>query len=300
MNRHIIFAFVCILIAVLNCGCIGNDKENVVTMTIEELINDYKQSSNNTTKTYSYQLESLDDGDVLIIKDTLNNVLYQEPYQYTLIDFGSAESPPFAIEGNITDKFRNGDDVELKVHIIHVIFVQQLDNETWTIELETFQEGWDSETNTSVPIPQSYLKLLEDGEGKVVTMTIFELVDDYNESWNNSTRKITGVFNSLEDGDTLIIKDTLNSLVYNESGGYTLIDFETLPGSPFSIEGDITDNFKQGDIIELTLKVIKVIFRQQNPYTGEIWTFEHETFKEEWDSANNVYIPIPQQYIRHA
>jgi hypothetical protein len=76
-----------------------------------------------------------------------------------------------------------------------------------------------------------------------------------------------------------------------------LIDFESLANSFTSIEGDITTVFKKGDRIELTLHVINIMYTRSNPYTGEIWTFEHEAFKEGWDSENATFIPIPQQYI---
>lgn len=275
----------------------GTNSEKGVTMTMEELISDYIQNTDDTTKTYSYQLESLDDGDMLIIKDTLKSVFYMETNHYTLIDFESAASPPIMIEGDITDNFGNGDTIELTLHILYVTFTQEIDGDTWTIELETFQEGWENDTKVSVPIPQEFLTLLEEGENNVITMTMEQLNNDYNLSIDNNTRRATLVYKSLDEGDTLIIRDTLNSMTYNASGEYTLIDFESSANSFTSIEGDITTVFKKGDRIELTLHVINIIYTRSNPYTGEIWTFEHEAFKEGWDSENATFIPIPQQYI---
>ena len=110
------------------------------------------------------------------------------------------------------------------------------------------------------------------GEKKTITMTMLEFANDYSEKWDNDTRKITGVFSSLENGDTLIIRDMVNDVIYNEQSESSLIDFETLVGTPLTIEGDITDTFKKGDFIELTLHVISITLTQIDTNTGEIST----------------------------
>ena len=63
-----------------------------------------------------------------------------------------------AFQGDITYQYRANDTVELKVHIIKVTFLDQQENgEVWTIEFETFQEGWDLTDNSIIPIHPRYL-----------------------------------------------------------------------------------------------------------------------------------------------
>ncbi len=302
MKKHVVFAVACLFIVIFNCGCLESGEGKVITMTIEEFVNDYKQSIDNDTKKITYSLKSLNDGDTLIIKDTLNDIVYNESYNDTMIDFETMIGYSFFIEGDITNTFNIGDMIELTLHIIKVTYLEQdpYTDEIWTIEQDTFKEGWNSEYNTFAPIPREYMRFLESDEGKVITMTMEEIINDYEYNVDNDTKKMSYLLKSLNHGDTLIIRDTVNDVTYNKSGDYTSIDFETSVGNPFPIEGDITDRFEKGDSIELTLHIIKDIFTQQNQYTGEIWTFEHETFKEGWDSENYTYIPFPQNVISHA
>ena len=60
-------------------------------------------------------------------------------------------------QGDLSYKFQLGDMVDLTVHILTVSFPDIIDNETWTVTLETFTEGWDTTDNSLVPIPQKYL-----------------------------------------------------------------------------------------------------------------------------------------------
>lgn len=153
LDKKIAIGAICLLLASAVCGCLENEEGKAITMTMEELMNDYNQSVDNDTKTITYWLTSLNDGDTLIIQDTLNNIIYNESYDYTMIEFESSVGRPFPnpIEGDITDSFGKGDTVELKMHIINVTFPYQ----GWTIKYETFEEGWDKESNTSIPIPQA-------------------------------------------------------------------------------------------------------------------------------------------------
>ncbi len=157
MKKHVVFAVACLFIVIFNCGCLESGEGKVITMTMEEIINDYEYNVDNDTKKFTGWYKSLNESDTLIISDTINNITYIESYDYTTVEFESALGEGFPIEGDITDRFGIGDSVELELHIIEVIFTQQMNNETWTIELETFEEGRDSENNTFIPLPQNVI-----------------------------------------------------------------------------------------------------------------------------------------------
>ena len=287
-----------LLIVVLSVGCLESGESKVVTMTFGELMNDYDYNVDNNTKKITNLLKSLDEGDTLIIRDKINSMTYLDYYDYTPVEFASLLGEGFPIEGDITDRLEIGDSVELKLHIVEVMYTEQLDGEIWTIEQETFREGWDWENGTFIPIPQEYIGLVENNGGKVVTMTMKEMINDYDYSWDNDTKKITSLLKSLDEGDILIIRDTLNDLVYNESGDYTVIDFETMIGYTFFIEGNITDIFEKGDDVELTFTIIKVAYTQEIYY--DIWFIEEEIFEEIWDNETYTFTVVPQKCIRQA
>jgi hypothetical protein len=262
-------------------------------------MNDYAQNIDNDTKKITSWIQSLDHGDTLLIRDNINNLTYIEAFNYTAIEFESLLGEGFPIEGNITDTFEVGDHVDIKLSIINVTYTQQVGGEIWTLQQETFDEGWDRINNTFVPIPKKYLSFSEFDETRVIPMTMMDLINDYEQSVDNDTRIISYSLKSLNNGDTLIVQDSINDIIYNASNGYTVVDFETIIGYTLFFAGDITETFHSGDDIKIQLHIIKVSFTQQNPYTGEMWLIEHETFKEGWDSANNTFIPIPSEYITH-
>ena len=302
MKKHVVLAVILTCIVSSACGCIMDGEKKTVTMTMLEFANDYSEKWDNDTRKITGVFNSLENGDTLIIRDMVNDVIYNEQSESTLIDFETLVGTPLTIEGDITDTFKKGDHVELTLHIISITLTQIDTNtgEIWVIELEALKEEWDSKNNTYIPIAQEHIRFSETEQGTVITMTMEEFIEGYEQSVENDNKKMSYLHKSLNHGDTLIINDTANDVSYNESSNYTMIDFETLVGTPLTIDGDITDTFKKGDRVELTLQIIKVIFTKQYVYTDEIWTFEQETFKEGWDSKNSIFIPIPQEYIRHA
>jgi hypothetical protein len=102
----------------------------------------------------------------------------------------------------------------------------------------------------------------------------------------------------LDPGDTVIIKDIIHNMSYRASDNYTLIECNSLLNqpSPFPIKGDITDEFRVGDKIMLTLTIIEVITTRE--MYNEQWTWKIETIAESWDYLNNTIKPISQSYIQ--
>ncbi len=290
----------CLFLLLLSTGCLENGDENQIVMTFGELVNDYDRELDEETNTLHEYFLTLDDGNTIIIKDTINDIIYREESNDTGIEFMSFLDERFSINGDITNEFMKGDDIEIKLHIISVNYTKQdtTTGEIWTFNRETLQEGWDSKNNAFVPIPQRYIHhASHENEKKIMTFQGF--IEGYNQTYNNESKKIMYDFLFLDEGDTLLIWDTLDNITYGEANGYTSIGFVSIPGTSFRIQGDITDDYKKGDDIEIELHIIKTSFTEMNPYTNETWTYEIETFKEIWDDENRIYIPLPQKYIRH-
>ena len=128
-------------------------------------------------------------------------------------------------------------------------------------------------------------------------MTFGELIDDYKSTYNWAAAYQTENFTSLKEGDIIILRDQISNLTYQVDEDATYIEFNSSTGlgNSFPIQGNITESFRIGDIVEIRLHVIKVIFSTLD--NDRMVTIERETFKEYWDASNNTYIPVPPQYI---
>ena len=133
-----------------------------------------------------------------------------------------------------------------------------------------------------------------------IVMTFGELIADYKSSYNWEVSYRTENYTSLKDGDQLILRDQIYNLTYQGDNNTTYIEFNSSTGLDnfFPIQGNITESFGVGDMVEIRLHVIKVIFSKPDT-TGRLVTIERETFKEHWDASNNTDIPLPPQYITH-
>jgi hypothetical protein len=158
MKNITVLTLACIFL-VASCGCLNGDKSTIVKMSMNELIEDDFQYVDNATKKLISGFNSLDDGDILVVQDTIMNISFEESYNLTVVELGPG-SQAFSIEGDVTDKFKRGDAVELKLHIVKVVFLQQNQfySEIWTFDIEIFEEGWDFSFNTAKPIPAKYIK----------------------------------------------------------------------------------------------------------------------------------------------
>ena len=279
-----------------------NPADKTVTMTFKEFANDLASDYNNQTKTATYWFQSLNDGDTVIVHDTIHNISYSESEDYTNIEFNSLLERSFAIQGDISDDFAPGDTIEIKMQIISLTFTQSMTstNEDWTIKMETMKEGWDTENHEYIPVPQKYVTQATKDNDEAITMTFNEFMTGYHQNIDNQSRIITMYFQNLNPGDTLIITDTISTITYNETWGYTGVAFTSYTASDFPIEGDITDEFTPGDMVEIRVHVISKSFTQEHPSTGETWTFNMEVLEEEWDDAAKTFIPFPADCIHHA
>jgi hypothetical protein len=159
MKWPIFLVVLCIMSTIFTSGCVKNDDEQKMTMM--EFMQDYDQMTDNQTKTIMTILKSFNQGDTVIIKDKVNNFAEEKHNNEvtTAVFFESFNSQSLTIEGDITDMYKKGDTIELRLHIINTTFqdFHPDTGEEWTIIYETFEEGWDTSKNTFIPIPQETL-----------------------------------------------------------------------------------------------------------------------------------------------
>lgn len=152
------------------------------------------------------------------------------------------------------------------------------------------------------------------GVAKTVTMTAKELQDDINGNTDVQTFLIIG-YNSVDDGDTLIIQDIISETRYNSEVGATELVFpydfsydsegftDVLYSSyvTFWFEGDITSNYVVGDEVKITVIIKRVSFSYST------FDYDLELFDEQWESEEYFvshissdtkgFKPMPQSTI---
>jgi hypothetical protein len=146
---------------------------------------------------------------------------------------------------------------------------------------------------------------LEEKDGEIIKMTFEEFINDYHTDYvntsGNTSRQFRGWYSTLNAGDTVVIEDTLQKMVYDDIYGITTVEFSSIEGRTvqFQVEGDLWNKFQEGDNVTLTLYIIHVSYTQQiSP--SETISIDKEIYEEGWDSVNNHEIPVPQQFIQPA
>lgn len=144
MKKIISFIFAVFLaLVLLISGCTNNNENSggkTFMVTTEELNDHAHFVNNNTTLLIFY--DSYEDGDALIIQDIISNVTYDQTFNATGISFTSPSGiRGFAFQGNITDKYKEGDEVKITVHLKHVTFSYNGKN----YDMEIFAEEWESQ-----------------------------------------------------------------------------------------------------------------------------------------------------------
>jgi len=126
--------------------------------------------------------------------------------------------------------------------------------------------------------------------GNTVTMTAKEVNDDMamDSDWSTYVKFL---YNSLEDGDTLIIHDTIDEISYSSDTDRTTVTFDTSEGGDMSsslnypFEGDITSSYQTGDEVKITgtIKYIEETYEQG----GASMDYELELFEEMWTNIDD-------------
>jgi len=140
-----------------------------IRMTYQEVILDAVLSMDNVTKDWWSDLEHLNEGDTVIIRDTLSNVTYNQEEDKTQLVFESQTDNqlPFSVKGNQSDFLHVGDTLEVFVHVVWISYLHEFyPDEIWTIHVETFQEIWDDQTNSACPLPPENIHIVSPLEKK--------------------------------------------------------------------------------------------------------------------------------------
>jgi len=114
------------------------------------------------------------------------------------------------------------------------------------------------------------------------------------------------LYDTLEDGDTLIIQDTITNISYDPDTNTTIVTFEWTEGNETNslnptFEGDITSYYQPGSNVKITVTIKYVKLTYQNVI------FEMEIYQEQWeseeyfisdsDSSGEGLKPLPQSCI---
>ena len=149
---------VAIVLIFLFVGCIGSkNKANTVTMDMNEVMHDMEMKIDNSSHYYYNGFKSLNPGDILIIKDEIENLSYSPQYNATMIIFYSNNSRGLFFEGDLENKFHIGDSVKIKLHIIEDKFEYPYQGVMWTIDFERYKEGWNSESHMPKLLPENVI-----------------------------------------------------------------------------------------------------------------------------------------------
>ena len=136
----LVMSVISLMLVILISGCSTTGK--TFTITAKELNDNTKWVNSNTT--FSLLYDSYEDGDTLIIKDTISTITYDKTFNATGISFiwdNGTQIRNFAFKGNITDSYKNGDKVKITVHLKHVTFSYNGKN----YDMEIFAEEWESQ-----------------------------------------------------------------------------------------------------------------------------------------------------------
>lgn len=146
--------FVLMLVALIS-GCTenkttdngGGTTGNTYTMTAKEVQNDMTMDSDWSTY-IKILYTTLEDGDTLIIHDTIDDISYSSDTDRTTVTFDTSEgegvtsSLNYPFEGDITGSYQIGDEVKITATIKHVEETYEQGGSSMDYELEIFEETW--------------------------------------------------------------------------------------------------------------------------------------------------------------
>lgn len=144
------------------------------------------------------------------------------------------------------------------------------------------------------------------GDGRsTFTMTAKEHNDDISVDIDEGDG-FSLLYNSLGDGDLLIILDTISDIYYDISTDITTVKFEWIEENETDhldilFEGDIINSYQPGDEVKISVTIKYVTFSYKD------FNFEMEIYEEQWesedyyrsnvDSGGDGFKPLPQSCI---
>jgi len=126
--------------------------------------------------------------------------------------------------------------------------------------------------------------------GNTYTMTAKEVNADMTMDSDWSTY-IKILYTTLEDGDTLIIQDTIDEISYDATTDRTTITFDTSEGGDmtsslnYPFEGDLTATYTAGDTVKITATIKHV--QETYEQGGNSMDYELEIFAETWTNMDD-------------
>lgn len=188
-KKKLIISIVLIVLLVNLNGCMEiteQDKEGTGTiiLTAQQYVDCLETFFDNITNKLVINFTTLDDGDFVIVKDTVYDINYYETFNITSITFnvnesknglfgGTLTAAVFAFEGNITDEYSIGDVVKISFHIKHYMFNDTMPlgagDEKIFYDLEVPEEGWDQDffvSHLGVVLPQTCITLFSEQKSR--------------------------------------------------------------------------------------------------------------------------------------
>ena len=131
---------------------------------------------------------------------------------------------------------------------------------------------------------------IQQSEKRVFTMNMNEVLQDM--EYNISGQNYYSGFKSMNAGDTLIIKDTIANMTYNDFYNGTMVIFSSNSSRGLIFQGNITGKFHIGDNVTVKLHIMEDKFDYD--YQGQTWNIDIEYYEEAWDKTNHTqkYIPL--------
>lgn len=138
----------------------------------------------------------------------------------------------------------------------------------------------------------------EAGTEKVVSVKGFvDLMGNSTMDTNNATKYEYLNLTQVDSGDTILIEDKIHNFTYNSTGDITRMLFISDLNHSLPIRGDLTQDFSEGDNVEIRFHVFRDVFADPNDPT---WTVSIETLKEIWDTTAHRYTFIPRDLVKKA
>lgn len=142
---------------------------------------------------------------------------------------------------------------------------------------------------------------------QALTFSAQQFSEEIEISYNDTIKKAVLNYESLQDGNKVIIIDIIDYIQYMDNLDATNIEFNVntsasagghISSVTFDFAGDITENYKINDKVKITFTIKHVIFSYNN------WTYDCEVYLDGWDQdkyiKNNFYQILPQSCITHA
>ena len=136
---------------------------------------------------------------------------------------------------------------------------------------------------------------------KTVVMNAQQLYDDI--IVENKENSYLFDYKSLEEGDTLIIRDVISNISYNKEYNATRVTFTYGKNQTYSpaFEGNLTGLLMVGDLVEIKVHIKHVKFEYNNKlYDLEVYSeqwVDEEYFKTHFAPFGGVK-PLPAKCIR--